>query len=147
MQHLTFNHNFFRAFTTRGAVFACVVAIPLLLHSLSRHPAVAEARNFTRPRSTQATAGDPQVALEDILNFSNALDQEDQFLFKSYCKGLCDGTYVDLGSSLAKNISEHPTVLMVSMHASHFSSNPLLKSKKQEWACLRNMDYQEINIS
>jgi FkbM family methyltransferase len=53
--------------------------------------------SFTQPRSTQAIACSTEVVLEDIKKYSTSQDQEDQFLFNTYFKGLCGGTYVELG--------------------------------------------------
>ena len=94
-----FYHKLCKAFSTHQvAIFASVFAILLLLCSLSRQSVlVAEVSSFTRPRSTQATACSPEVDLKDIISLSKSQDKEDQFLVNSYFKGLCGGTYVELG--------------------------------------------------
>ena len=98
MQDLGFYHNLCRAFRTRQfAIVVSVIAIILLLYSLTRHSVLVTAGDFTSPRSTQATACSPEVDLKDIIGHSKSQDQEDQFLVNSYFKGLCGGTYVELG--------------------------------------------------
>jgi FkbM family methyltransferase len=80
------------------AIFASVIAILLLRCFLSPQSVlVTEVSSFTRPRSTQATACSPEVDLKDIISLSKSQDKEDYFLVNSYFKGLCGGTYVELG--------------------------------------------------
>lgn len=78
-------------------VVISVIAIIHLLYSLARQPVLVTAGDFTSPRSTQATSCSPEVDLKDIISHSKSQDQEDQFLINSYFKGLCGGTYVELG--------------------------------------------------
>jgi FkbM family methyltransferase len=73
---------------------ANVLAI-LLLYILSGHFVLV--KKYFRPRSTQATVCSPAVVLEDINKHSKSQDREDQYLFNKYFKGLCGGTYVELG--------------------------------------------------
>jgi len=106
-----------KAFSTHQvAIFASVFAILLLLCSLSRQSVLVAEVSTTSAllpfstigvgsrgvelhstRSTQATACSPEVHLKDIISLSKSQDKEDQFLVNSYFKGLCGGTYVELG--------------------------------------------------
>jgi len=79
-----------------AAIFASVVAILLLYISLSRQSVLV--KQAPSPlRVTRATRCSPEVDLQDITEYSKSQDQEDQFLVNKYFKGLCGGTYVELG--------------------------------------------------
>ena len=81
----------------RCVVLACISAFALL--SVSSHDGLDTIHRLaTRTTTnTEATSCSPEIALEDIVHFSMAQDQEDQFLIKHYFNGLCGGTYVELG--------------------------------------------------
>lgn len=79
-----------------AAIFASAVLILLLYISLPRQSVLV--KQAPSPlRVTRATRCSPEVDLQDIIEYSKSQDQEDQFLFHKYFKGLCGGTYVELG--------------------------------------------------
>ncbi len=48
-------------------------------------------------RVTRSRHCSPEVDLQDIIGHSKSQDKEDQFLVNKFFKGLCGGTYVELG--------------------------------------------------